>query len=100
MKLAAKNKRILYDRLNDHFQDYFFPLLCGFRITYSTQHTLLKLLTEWQKTLDTKGIIGAILMDLSKAFDTLPHDLLIAKFANYGLTKRSLNLMYSFLTTQ
>ena len=55
---------------------------------------------EWQKTLDSKGIIGAILMDLSKAFDTLPHDLLIAKLESYGLSKQSLSLIYSFLSSR
>ena len=93
-------ERILYDQLNDHFQDLFSPLLCGFRKGHSTQHALLKLLLEWQKTLDSKGTIGAILMNLLKAFGTLPHDLLIAKLESYGLSKQSLSLIYSFLSSR
>ena len=37
------------------------------------------MIQSWQKHLDSNGIIGAILMDLSKAYDCLPHELLIAK---------------------
>ena len=77
---------------------FFSPLLCGFRKGHSTHHALLKILLNWQKSLDNKGVVGAVLMDLSKAFDTLPHDLLIAKLACYGLSKPSLNLIHSFLS--
>lgn len=91
-------ERILYDQLNASFESIFSPLLCGFRKTYSTQHALLKLLLAWHKALDNKGIVRAVLMDLSKAFDTLPHDLIIAKLACYGLSKLSLDLIYSFLS--
>ena len=37
-------------------------------------------------------------MDLSKACDTLPHDLLVAKFEAYGIDKNGLNLIYDYLT--
>ena len=43
------------------------------------------------------GIVGTILMDLSKAYDFLPYDLLIAKLEAYGLDVNSLSLMYSYL---
>ena len=53
--------------------------LCGFRKGHSTQHALLDMLRKWEHCLNNKGKIGAVLMDLSKAFHCLPHDLLIAK---------------------
>ena len=46
------------------------------------------------------GKVGAVLMDLSKAFDVLPHDLLIAKLHAYGLGHESLNFIYSYLTSR
>ena len=42
--------------------------------------------------LDNSGLVGAIVMDLSKAYDCLPHDLIIAKFVAYGLSKSSSSL--------
>ena len=40
----------------------------------------------WNKFLDDKNIIGAVLMDLSKAFDCIPQELLVAKLHAYGLS--------------
>ena len=44
--------------------------------------------------------IGAVLMDLSKAFDCLPHDLLLAKLKAYGVNEESCNLMGSYLSNR
>ena len=50
---------------------------------------------EWRKKLDDNFVVGAILTDFSKAFDCIPHDLLIAKLAAYGLSEEA--LMYILL---
>ena len=57
----------------------------------------MTLLEKWRITLDRKGYGGAILMDLSKAFDSLNHELLIAKLYAYGFSRNALDLMYSYL---
>ena len=70
-------------QLNVYINSWLSQYLCGFRKGYSSQYALLNMINEWQKSLNSNGIVGAILMDLSKAFDVLPHDLLIAKLAAY-----------------
>ena len=50
--------------------------------------------------LDNKKFAGAILMDLSKAFDCLNHELLIAKLDAYGLGRSALEFIYSYLSAR
>ena len=88
---------VIKDQINLFFKDKFSRILCGFRESYSTQHALIRLIENWRKCLDKSGIIGTILMDLSKAYDCLPHDFLIAKFKAYGFDFNSLCLLYSYL---
>jgi hypothetical protein len=54
-------------------------------------------LMDWKRALDDNKYIAAISMDLSKAFDCLPHNLLLLKREAYGLTKQSLNLIKKIL---
>ena len=56
-----------------------------------------RLIESWRSKLDNDYILGAVLMDLSKAFDCIPHDLLIAKLYAYGFDENSLALIYSYL---
>ena len=74
------------------------PLLSGFRKGYSTQHALLHMLHSWQRELDKGQFVAAVLMDLSKAFDCMNHDLLLAKLHAYGLSKPALKLIQSYLS--
>ena len=75
-------EKIIYIQLEEFMHDKFNKLLCGFRKQHSTQHALLNLLQNWQTNLDKNKVIGTILMDLSKAYDTLSHELLIAKLGS------------------
>ena len=82
--LSKVFEKIMYDQLYEYAETFLNKLLCGFRKAHSTQHALFRLLQKWQKELDSSGIVGTILMDLSKAYDCLPHDLIIAKLEAYG----------------
>ena len=73
------------------------PYLCGYRKGFNTQHALLSLVERWKRTLDKHGYAAAILMDLSKAFDTLNHELLLAKLHAYGFSKAAIKLIHSYL---
>ena len=55
------------------------------------------MLEKWKKTLDKLENVCTIFMDLSKAFDTINHDLLLAKLKVYGFSENALTLMCSYL---
>ena len=93
-------ERLIAKQIVPFVNTWFSKHLCGFRKGHSTQHSLLDMLRKWQSCLNTSGKVGAVLMDLSKAFDCLPHDLLIAKMAAYGFGQRSLNLFASYLSNR
>ena len=61
----------------------------------STQTALLSLIEKWKAVLNRKGFSAAILMDLSKAFDTINRELLLAKLHVYGFSKSSLQIIFS-----
>jgi hypothetical protein len=71
----------------------FHPSLSAFRSGYGCQTTLLKIIEDWKKALDENKFVAAILMDLSKAFDCLPHKLLINKLDAYGVSESVLKLI-------
>ena len=70
---------------------------CGYRKGYSTQHCLLYMLEKLKTLLDKGMCTGILLTDLSKAFDCISHELLIAKLYAYGFTKNSLSLVSNYL---
>ena len=90
-------ERILYKQIDTFMTTNFFPYLCGFRTNHNAQYSLLKMIEAWKKHLDKGEKIGVILMDLSKAFDTINHSLLLAKLDAYGFSRTSLKLMQNYL---
>ena len=93
-------EKLIHKQLSPFFENQLSQLLCGYRKGYGTQNALLKLIENWKKVRDNRGFSAAILMDLSKAFDTINHDLLIAKLHAYGLRGNSLNLIKNYLSNR
>ena len=58
------------------------------------------MIEKWKKTVDNGGVFGALLTDLSKAFDCIPHDLIIAKLEAYGFHIDALNLFTTICQTE
>ena len=69
-KLYEKN---MYDQIYTYVDKFPSPYLLGYLQNHSTEQTIL--IELWKKALDTKNIAGAVLTDLSKAFDCLNYNL-------------------------
>ena len=79
----VKSCKVMYEQLYEY--NYLNELLSGF-------------CKGCKKELDNLGLVGTTLMDLSKAYDCLPHDLLMTKVEACGLEKPSLNLVNDYLS--
>ena len=71
---------------------------CGFRKGYRTQHYFLTLLEKWKCPVDRDNTFGALLVDLSEAFDCLDHELLITKSNAYGFSLPTLKLVHNYFS--
>ena len=90
-------EKIICGQLSNHFDNTLSKFQCGFRKGYSPQHCLLLMIDKWKKAVDNHKVFGAILTNLSKAFDCICHDLLIAKLNAYGLSLPALKLITGYL---
>ena len=93
-------ERRIYEQLQSYFEKILSPYQCGFRKGFNAQHCLMALIETWKNSVDSGGAFGTLMTDLSKAFDCLSHDLLIAKLDAYGLDKKSLKLVSSYLSNR
>ena len=91
-------EKLMFYQINEYMSDKLSIFLCGFRKGMSAQNCLLFMVEKWRKYLDKCECAGVLLTDLSKAFDCIWHDLLIAKLYAYGFDSCSLKLVYSYLT--
>ena len=81
-----------------HFENFFNPFLGAFRQGMGCQSTLLRLVEDWRGALDSHEYVAAVFVDLSKAFDSLPHDLLLMKLQANGLSAKACALISSYLS--
>ena len=91
MSLISKVfQKILYQQIEDFFNTILSTNLCGFRKGHSKQHALQNLLKNWLKCLNKSGVVRTVLTDLSKAYNCLPHDRLLAKLSAYGFDESAI----------
>ena len=90
-------ENIMSDQLTKYFGDLLCSTLSAYRKGYSCQHVILRLTEYWRRALYNGNAVGIVAMDLSRAFDKMPHALLIAKLNAYGLSEHACNLIISYL---
>ena len=88
---------VVNDQLFEFFCTLFNDLISAYRKGYSCQSLLLKCVDNWKTALDRKQFVALLFMDLSKAFDCLPHGLIISKLHAYGVSTPACELLFSYL---
>ena len=96
--LSKLYERNMFKQISEFFENIFSKSQCGFRKDHSTQQCLLAMLEKWKRSVDSGKAFGALLTDLSKAFDCLDHELLIAKLNAYGFSLPALRLIHDYLS--
>ena len=91
-------ERIMFKQMSELFESSFFSKYqCRFRKGFSAQHCLVSMLEKWKSATDNKTSFGALVTDLSKAFDCLSHGLPVAKLNAYGFNMSALRFVHSYL---
>ena len=81
----------MYKQISEYINQFLSPYLCGYRQGFSIQQALVSLIEKWKAILDKNGYAGAVLMVLSKVFDTINHDLIIARLNAYYMVSRKIH---------
>ena len=96
--LSKVYDRLMYNQIYPYFDTLFSKFQRGFQKGFNAHHCLLAMIEKWRKTLDKVAETGAVLTDLSKAFDCIDHNLLMVKRDAYGFENQSIDFLHSYLT--
>ena len=92
-------EKLMESDLNENWLNAIYnSSLSAFRTGYSCQHVLLDLVDKWRQAKESKQIPGLLLADLSKAFDSLPHSLILSKLKAYGMDYNSVVFLSDYLS--
>ena len=98
--LSKMFEKCMFTQMSTFFDNIFSNQQCDFRKGCSTQHCLLVMLETWKRSVNKSKVFGALLTDLSKAFDCLDHELLTAKLNAYGFSLPALRLINDYLSNR
>ena len=86
-------ERGVQKQLVHYFNPFLSKFLSEYRTGYSFESVSLYLIEDGKGALDKNSVVGTVIMDVSKAFDLIPHDLLLVKLFAYGISTHNLNLV-------
>ena len=91
---------MVYNQLYQYFDsnDYFYSSQYGFRKGHSTEHAVLEVTDKIMAEIDRGNTPLTVFLDLSKAFNTLDHQILLKKLEFYGLNGMASNWVHSYLS--
>lgn len=94
-------ERIIHSQMMEYFEPIFYKYMFAYRKFHGCPNYALLVLTErCKEEIDKHNKIGAVTMDLSKAFDCLPHELILEKLKFYGLDDKAVNILGSYLSNR
>ena len=79
-------KRQLFNQIDAYFDGLFSKYQCSFQQELSSQYCLIAMLKKWKTIVDKGKNFAVLLGNLSKDFDCLPHNLIIAQLNPYGFS--------------
>ena len=95
--LSKVYERVMFDQLYGPICYILSPNLSGYLKGHSCCTAVLKMVEDWRLSLNNREGVAAVAVDLSKAFDSVCHSLLLAKLKAYGLSDEAISLMSSYL---
>jgi hypothetical protein len=93
-------EKLINSQLQDFTNIIFHENISAYRKCHNTQSVILRAVEDWKSSLDKRQHVAAVSMDLSKAFDVLPHGLLVAKLNAYGITCKTLTIFCNYLSNR
>ena len=93
-------EKMLYARLINYIDKFqlLYKYQFGFRKNHSTEHALIEITDQIKLSMNNNQITCGIFVDLSKAFDTVNHHMLLDKLENLGIRGKALELFRSYLS--
>ena len=95
-------EKVMHNRLVEfaNSNDIFYQLQFGFRKNHSTALSLIYLVNKIATSIDQNEITAGVFLDLSKAFDTLDHQILFHKLEHYGVCGPALQWIKSYFSNR
>ena len=95
-------ERIMYKRLNKYLQEnkILYYKQFGFQAGHSTDHTIIQLVDQIYENFEENKYTLGVFIDLSKAFDTVDHEILLSKLETYGVKRNLLKWFKNYLTNR